>query len=62
MTQLKSKPQKGADPSRLHPWNLQQVTHMWTRIPQANQILMYLILLMCEYMNSFLKAHQTLKI
>ena len=62
MTQLKSKPQKGADLLGLHPWNLQWVIHMWIKIPQAKQIVMYLILLMCEYMNSFLKAHQTLKI
>ena len=33
MTQLKSKPQKGIDPSRLHPWNLQRVIHMWIKIP-----------------------------
>ena len=61
MTQLKSNPQKGADLSRLHPWNLQWVIHMWIKIPQANQILMHLILLMCEYMNSFLKENQTLQ-
>ena len=62
MTQLKSKPQKGADQSRLHPWNLQQVIYIWIKIPQTKQIVMYLILPKCDYMNSFLKAHQTLKI
>ena len=45
MIQLKSKPQKGTDLSRLHPWNLQWVTHMWIKMSQANQIVMYLILL-----------------
>ena len=35
MTQLKLKPQKGADPEVLHPWNLQQVIHMWIKIPQV---------------------------
>ena len=29
MTQLKSNPQKGADLSRLPPWNLQWVIHIW---------------------------------
>ena len=62
MTQLKSKPQKGADLSGLHPWNLQWVIHMWIKIPQAKPKVMHLILLTCEYMNSFLKVHQTLKI
>ena len=62
MTQLKSKPQEGTDPLGLHPWNLQWVIHMWIKIPQVKQKVMHLILLMCEYMNSLLKAHQTLKI
>ena len=60
MTQLKSKPQNNADPSRPHPWNLQWAIHMWIKMPQANQILMYLILLTCEYMNSSLRVNQTL--
>ena len=61
MTQLKSKPQNSTDPSRSHPWNLQWVIHMWKKMPQANQILMYLILLTCEYMNSSLRVNQTPK-
>ena len=61
-TQLKSKPQKGADPSGSHPWNLQRVIHMWIKVPQAKQKVMYSILPMCKYMNSLLKVHQTPKI
>ena len=48
--------------SRLHPWNLQQAIYTWIKIRWVNQILMYLILPTCKYMNSFLKVHQTLKI
>ena len=61
MTQIRSKPQRGADLLRAHPWNLQWVIHTWIKMPQANQMFMYLILLMCEYMNSFLKGNQTPK-
>ena len=53
---------EGADPSGLHPWNLQRVIHMWIKIPQEKPKVMHLILLMCEFMNSFLKVHQTPKI
>ena len=38
MTQIKSKPQKGTDLLRSHPWNLQWVTHMWIKMPQANHV------------------------
>ena len=58
----KVKLQNSADPSRSHPWNLQWAIYMWIKMPQANQILMYLILLMCKYMNSSLRVNQTLKI
>ena len=34
---------------------------MWIKMPQANQIFTYLILLMCEYINSSLRVNQTLK-
>ena len=61
-TQLKSKPQKGVDLLWLNPWNLQQVIHLWIKRPQVKQKVMHLILLMCEYMNSSFKVHQTLKI
>ena len=46
----------------LKPWNLQWVIHLQIKIPQVKQKVMHLILLMCEYMNSLFKAHQTLKI
>ena len=62
MTQIKSKPQKGTDLSGLNPCNLHWVIHVWIKIPQVKQKVIYLILLMCAYMNSFLKVHQTLKI
>ena len=61
MTLLKSNPENSADSSRSHPWNLHWAIHMWVKMPQANQMLMYLTLLMCEYMDSSLKVSQTLK-
>ena len=55
----KDKTSKRCRPIGLHPWNLQWVIHMWIKIPQAKQKVMYLILPMWEYL---LNVHQTLKI
>ena len=60
-TQQKSNPQKGADLSRSHPWNLQWVIHTKIKMPQAHQISMYLILMTYEYTNSTLKENQMVK-
>ena len=58
----KVKTSKGADPSGWNPWNPQWVIHMWIKMPQVKQNVMYSILPMCEYLNSLLKVHQTPKI
>ena len=62
MTQQKSSPQKGADLSRSHPWNLQWVIHIKIKMSQAHQIPMYLILMMYKYTNSPLKESQMVRI
>ena len=65
MTQQKLSRQKGADLSRSHPWNSQQVIHKKTMIkikkPQIHLIPTYLILMMYEYMHSSWKENQKVK-
>ena len=57
--QAKVKPSKRCRPVKVTP--LESPIHMQIKMPQANQMLMHLILMTCKYMNSFLKENQTLK-
>ena len=58
----KVKTSKRHRPIRVTPRESPVVIHMWIKIPQVKQKVMYLILLMCACVNSSLKVHQIPKI
>ena len=59
---IKVKSSKRYRPVKVTPLESPMGNPQGIKMPLANQILMYFILLTCKYMNSFLKVHQTLKI